>query len=232
MVTVSSVSANPPSPWRVGLRGAQANLLPGLALQAGALVLVAAYYRHDATRELLGRLSAWRVETGFAFSFVSTALFGAGLPLLYLWLRAATRTRYDARQCAALILFWAYKGVEVDALYRLMAFCFGAGHDVRIIAVKSFFDQFVYCPFFAVPITVLAYEWIESRFDGPAVWADLRAGGWYRRRGMTVLLSSFGVWLPAVFIIYALPTPLQLPLQNLVLCFYTLLVAHVTRRNP
>ena len=222
---------SPDSPWRTGLRGARANLLPGLALQAGALALAVAYYRHDATRELLGRLAAWRVETGFAFSFVSTALFGAVLPLLYLWSRSATRTRYRASQAAAIIAFWAYKGVEVDALYRLMAFLFGAGHDVRTIAVKTFFDQFVYCPFFAVPLTVLIYEWIESRFDRRAVLADLRAGGWYRRRGMAVLISSFGVWLPAVCIIYALPTPLQLPLQNLVLCVYTLQVAHVTART-
>jgi hypothetical protein len=219
------------SPWRAGLRGARANLLPGLALQAGALALVLAYYHHDATRELLGRITVWHLEAGYAFSFVSTALFGAVLPLLYLWSRSATRTRYDARQCAAIIAFWAYKGVEVDALYRLMAHWFGTGHDVRTIALKSFFDQFIYCPFFAVPVTALVYEWIETRFDRRAVLADLRAGGWYRRRGLVVLISSFGVWLPAVCIIYALPTPLQLPLQNLVLCFYTLQVAHVTARK-
>ncbi len=231
MAEIFSDSRAPESPWRAGLRGARANLLPGLALQAGALALVIAYYRHDATRELFGRLATWRVETGFAFSFVSTALFGAVLPLVYLWSRSDTRTRYNARQSAALIAFWAYKGVEVDALYRLLAFFFGTGHDVRTIVVKAFFDQFIYCPFFAVPVTVLAYEWIEARLDRGAVLADLRAGGWYRRRGMAMLLSSFGVWLPAVCIIYALPTPLQLPLQNLVLCFYTLLVAHVTRRK-
>jgi hypothetical protein len=35
--------------------------------------------------------------------------------------------------------------------------------------------------------------------------------------------------VPAVAIIYLLPTPLQLPLQNIVLCFYTLVVAHQVR---
>ncbi len=219
------------SPWRAGLRGARANLLPGLALQAGALALVLAYYWHPPTREVLGRLAVWRLELGFTFSFVSTALFGGLLPLLYLWSRAATRARYDVRQSTALIALWAYKGLEVDVWYRLMALSFGEGHDVTTIALKSFFDQFVYCPFFAVPITVLAYEWIESGFHHRTVLADLRAPGWYRRRGMGVLTLSFGVWLPAVCIIYALPTALQLPLQNLVLCFYTLLVAHLTERT-
>jgi hypothetical protein len=217
--------------WRAGLHGARANLLPGLALQAGALALVLAYYWHPPTRDLLGRLAVWRIETGFTFSIVSTAFFGGLLPLLYFWSRAATRTRFNGLQALALVAFWAYKGIEVDLWYRFMAWCFGEGVDVRTIVLKSFFDQFVFCPFFAVVVTVLAYEWIETRFDHRAVLADVRAGGWYWRRGLGVLVSSFGIWLPAVGIIYALPTPLQLPLQNLVLCFYTLLVAHLTARK-
>jgi hypothetical protein len=59
------------------------------------------------------------------------------------------------------------------------------------------------------------------------VVADIRAGGWYRRRVLHVLISNLGVWVPAVCIIFALPTPLQLPLQNIVLCFFSLLLAHV-----
>lgn len=219
------------SPWRTGLRGARANLLPGFALQAGALALVLAYYFHDSTRAQLERLLAWRAATGYAFGIVSTVVFGALLPLLYLRMRRETRTRYDLRQSAALVVFWAYKGLEVDVLYRFMAFLFGHGHDAGTILLKMFADQFIYGPFFAVPGTVLAYGWIESRFATRALIADVREGGWYRRRGLGVLISSFAVWLPAVAIIYALPTPLQLPLQNLVLCFYTLIVAHVTARK-
>lgn len=219
------------SPWRAGLRGARANLLPGLVLQVFALTLVLAYYYHGPTRELLSRLAAYRSETGFAFSFISTSLFGAVLPLIYLWSSPLTRSRYDWKQGAVLIVFWALKGVEVDALYRAMAWIFGTGVDVRTIVLKGFVDQFIYCPLVAVPGTVLAYEWIESHFSARTVLADLRAGHWYRRRGLAVLCSSYGVWLPAVGVIYALPTPLQLPLQNLELCFYTLLVAHVTKRK-
>jgi hypothetical protein len=48
---------------------------------------------------------------------------------------------------------------------------------------------------------------------------------------LPTLIANFGVWVPAVAIIYALPTPLQLPLQNLVLCFFTLLLAHLNRRQ-
>jgi hypothetical protein len=55
----------------------------------------------------------------------------------------------------------------------------------------------------------------------------MAGGQWYRRKVLPVLISNLGVWVPTVCIIYALPTALQLPLQNLVLCFFTLLLAHV-----
>lgn len=61
--------------------------------------------------------------------------------------------------------------------------------------------------------------------------ADFRTRGWYARTVLPTLIANFGVWVPAVAIIYALPTPLQLPRQNLVLCFFTLLLAHLNRRQ-
>lgn len=227
---MSTIAATSEPPWRAGLRSARANLVPGLALQAVALALVLAYYGHAPTREALGRLAVWRSELGFAFSIVSTALFGGVLPFLYLRLLPATRDHYDWRQGAAVIGFWAYKGFEVDLFYRGLAAFVGEGHDFSTIAAKSVIDQFIYSPLFAVPTTALFFQWNRLHLDGAALLADLRAGGWYRRRAVPLLVSNLGVWLPAVCIIYAMPTPLQLPLQNLVLCFFTLLLAHLTRR--
>ncbi len=219
------------APWRSGVRSARANLVPGLVLQVAALALVLAYYRDDATREVLGRLVEWREDVGVGLSIVSTGFFGGLLPMVYLKLRRATRGRYSVAQAGAITAFWAYKGFEVDLLYRLLARFVGEGNDVGTIAVKTVIDQFVYCPLVAVPVTVLFYEWVMARFDAGAVRADVRAGRWIWRRVVPVLISNVGVWLPAVCIIYALPTALQLPLQNLVLCFFTLLVAHQMKRE-
>ncbi len=227
---MSTQAMTPEAPWRAGLRSARANLLPGFVLQAAAIALVTAYYRHEPTRAVLTRLAEWRLEVGVVSSVLSTGFFGGLLPLLYLWLRPATRSHYNVRQGAAITLFWAYKGLEVDLFYRLLAHTIGEGHDVATIATKTLIDQFVYCPILAVPATVLLYEWVAHRFDRGAVVADIRAGGWVRRRLVPVLISNLGVWLPGAAIIYTLPTPLQVPLQNLVLCFFTLLVAHQTRR--
>jgi hypothetical protein len=61
------------------------------------------------------------------------------------------------------------------------------------------------------------------------IFADFKKPDWYRRKSLSMLISNLGVWLPTVCIIYSLPSALQIPLFSIVLCFYTLLVAHMSR---
>jgi hypothetical protein len=226
---MSPQTSNPETPWRVALRGARATVLPGLVLQAGALTLVLAYYYHAPTRRLLERLSEFRAEEGFIFGIVSTGLVGGAIPFLYLRSRRATRGRYTWAQGAGLIAFWAYKGLEIDLFYRFLARFVGERVGVATIAQKMAIDQFLYCPLFAVPVTVFVYALVDARYEVGPVLADWWRPRWYRRRVLPVMISNLAVWIPMVCIIYALPTPLQLPLQNLVLCFFTLLLAHITQ---
>lgn len=228
---MSTVVVHDEAPWRAGFRSAKANAVPGFVLQLLALALVTAYYQHDGTRSALNRLAAWREDVGVISAILSTGFFGGLLPVLYLRARHATRADYSWAQGTVIIGFWAYKGFEVDLLYRLLARFVGPDNDVSTIAIKTVIDQFVYCPLLAVPTTVLVYDWVGTRFDTAAWLRDIRAAGWFRRKILRLLISNIWVWLPTVCIIYALPTALQLPLQNLVLCFYTLLVAHLSRRS-
>lgn len=214
-------------PWRAGLRGARALALPGFVLQAVALSLVLAYYYHPATHEAVNSLAAFRDRTGIVFGIISTGLCGGLIPFLYLRARLRTRHRFTWGGGATLTAFWAYKGIEIEIWYRLLARFVGDDTGVGTIATKMFLDQFIYCPVIAIPATVIVYAWIETGFDFSKVVSDIRLGTWYRRRVLPVLISNLGVWVPTVCIIYALPTPLQLPLQNIVLCFFTLLLAHV-----
>jgi hypothetical protein len=204
--------------------------VPGLVLQALALALVWSYYHSPVANAALARLMEFRRQTGFCFAMGSTAFFGGFLPFVYLRLlrREGCRPRYDWPQGIALTAYWAYKGFEVDLFYQILAASIGSGHRPGTILPKALIDQFLYCPLIAVPVMVIVYGWIDAHFDPAPVEADFRGRRWYLRRVLPVLLSNFGVWAPAVAIIYALPTPLQLPLQNLVLCFYTLLIAHQT----
>jgi hypothetical protein len=218
--------------WRSGLRGARANLLPGVILQLAALGLVVGYYNISGVHNALTRLVEIRQAAGLGFGMASTALFGGVLPLLYI--RFARRIgdgnpRYGWIQGIGLTAFWAYKGLEIELWYRLQAHVVGSGHEATTIAVKVFLDQFVFSPALAIPDTAAAYQIVDGRFDWNGLFADMRAPGWYRRRVLPVLISNLGVWMPAVAVIFALPTPLQLPLENIVLCFFTLIVAHQTR---
>ncbi|HEY5080241.1 MAG TPA: hypothetical protein VII43_10350 [Opitutaceae bacterium] len=222
------------APWRSGLRGARANFVPGAALVLASLVLVIGYYREPGVHRALTRLLEIRQSSGLGFGIVSTALFGAVLPLLYIRFgRRAGRGApgYGAGRGLCLTAFWAYKGIEVDVWYRLQAHWIGSGHDATTIAVKVFLDQFVYCPAFAVPVTTAVYQLVQAWPDRRGFLADVSAPGWYRRRVLPVLIANAGVWIPAVAVIYALPTPLQLPLQNIVLCFYTLVLVHQMRAD-
>jgi hypothetical protein len=228
---MSADSARHEAPWKAGLRGARANLGAGLVLQAVALAIVLAYYHHLPTRNAFERLVAFRAQTGLVFGMISTGLFGGVLPFLYLRSNPETRAHHGRREGVTLTAFWAYKGLEFEILYRVLAHVVGTGHDVATIATKAFLDQFVYSPAFAIPVTVLVYQWCALGFSARAVVADFRTPGWYGRTVLPTLIANLGVWLPAVAIIYALPTPLQLPLQNLVLCFFTLLLAHLNRRR-
>ncbi len=228
------MSANPvmsEPPWRAGLRSARANLGPGLVLQAAALVAVLAYYHHAPTRAAFEQLMAFRGRTGFVFGILSTALFGGVLPFIYLRSNPETRPHHGWREGAALTAFWGYKGIEIELLYRGLARFVGPGNDAGTIVIKTLFDQGVYSPVLAVPTIAIFYQWCTSGFSGRVVMADLRTPGWYGRTALPTLLANLGVWLPAVAIIYALPTALQLPLENLVLCFFTLLLAHLNRRK-
>lgn len=217
------------APWKAGLRSARANLLPGLALQAFALAILLGYCFWPPVHDALVRLAELRVRTGVAFGVVSTALFGGLIPLLYLKANPATRADMSWPLGLALIAFWAFKGLEIGAWYLFMAWCFGEAASLHVIALKALLDQFVYCPLWAIPTTALVYQWCRAGFSTRAVAADLRKPRWYARRVLPMLLANLGVWLPVVCIIYALPTPLQLTLQNVVLCFFTLMLAHLSR---
>jgi hypothetical protein len=232
MSEISSLSSAPlEAPWRAGWRAGRANLVPGLVLWLVGLVLVVAYYYHAPTHAALEHLTQLRARTGFWFPIIGTLICGGLLPILYLRRDPAVRRDYQLKNCIFILTFWAYKGVEVELWYRLLAHVIGPGNDVRTIALKGVLDQFLYSPFFAVPITVLVFAINHAGLRFAPVLADIRAGGWYRRHILPTVIANAGLWIPVVCLVYALPLALQTLLFDLVLCFCILLVAHITRRK-
>ena len=206
------------------------NVLPGLALQAFALVLLLAYYLASGARPAFDTVAGWKVRYGWGYSAAATAIFGGLIPYLYL---LASGRIAQARRRAEFwfyLLFWGYRGLEVDLLYRLQAFLFGDKLQLAVIAPKVLVDQLIYNPFIAAPVQVVFFLWKERGFSFRATRPDLNFG-YLATAVAAVLFSSWMVWLPAVSIIYSLPLALQIPLFNLVLCFWVLLLTFVAQRS-
>jgi hypothetical protein len=214
------------------LRGARANLLPALALQAFALSLVLGYNHSVALKQALDQLGELKRTGGYGFSTLSTLVFGGLIPFGVLLLSGKVPRGERRAQLVFYATFWAWKGIEVDAFYRSQALLFGDESSLQVIATKTLVDQFVYNPLWAAPTQTLFFLWKDSQFSLIKTQQALRndAGfGPFWRRLLTVLLATWAVWIPAVSIIYSLPSALQLPLFNLVLCFWCLLLSFVSR---
>ena len=75
------------------------------------------------------------------------------------------------------------------------------------------------------------YDWKDAGFRWAAPLADLRAGRWYYRRILPVMIAVWAVWIPTVCCVYALPLALQLPLASVMNCLWAILFSHLTIRQ-
>lgn len=215
------------APWHAGWRSAKALFRPGLVLQGMALGLVLSYYYLPNAREGFAALARWRTNGGYLFSGCASALCGGLLPFLYLRFSNPNRSAYPWPHLIFFMAFWAWKGAEVDLLYRTLTALYGDEPTVPIVVRKVLTDQFVYNVFYAAPVGNLFFAWKDAGFNWSPVIADVRSGGWYGRGVLPVLIGVWAVWIPVVSCVYALPAPLQIPLFNVVLCFWSLLFAHI-----
>ena len=215
----------------MGARAARANLGPGLALLAFAAALLIGYYTVSPVTAALDAIGTLKTRFGLGFAVVSTCLFGAVLPALIQ--RALGRPAHPRlTHFLVVAAFWSVVGVEVDLLYRLQSLVFGDGRDPLTLTLKVFVDMGIWVPLWAAPTTVALYQWNDLRHRVPGA-VPFRASGtlrrWYAGRVVPMVISNNAVWTPSVFIIYALPPALQLIVMNLILCFWSLIVALQTR---
>jgi hypothetical protein len=200
---------------------------PGLVLQAVALLLLLLYYGVPASRAAFDTVADIKTAYGWRYAAVATALFGGLLPCVVLLL-LGERSQRPWADMLFITLFWAYKGVEIDFFYTLQGVWFGTEPSFATIAKKTVVDQFGYSVFWAAPTTALAYLWKNVGYQARPFWQGVNRDLFLRQIPL-MAFSNWLVWLPAVCIIYCLPMSLQLPMFNLVLCFWVLLVAFLTK---
>ena len=206
------------------LEGLRQNFIPGIILWIMGLGLVGTYYLVGTARPLFFQIITWKQDFGYFYSAISTALFGGLIPFIFLRLTGKGDKSNLLQYGSIFVLYWAIRGVDVDAFYRLQAMFFGTGVDWRTIVCKVLVDQFVYCIFWATPVTALFYAWMDVGFSAKRLKAEKN---WSEIFDLILIftVSTWMVWIPGTAIIYSLPSPLQIPLFNLTLCFFVILVS-------
>lgn len=219
-------------PLLIGLKAARANLVPGLMIQVTMLAVVLAYYSHEPTRDVLNVIAQWKERYGYVFSVLLSIAAGAVLPemLKVLYFQRFVVRRKNIVELIFAAVFWGAMGTVVDTLYRLQAVWFGSEFTFTVLVKKVLVDQFIYCPLFAAPMTVWAYQLKERAFATEGI-SRFFTMEFYRSNVLPTLIASWGVWIPLVSIIYSLPPSLQIPLFGLALSFWVLLVTYMTSRS-
>lgn len=206
------------------------NLLPGLVLQAFALAIVCTYFFVPGSQPVFAWFGVLKQQFGYGYSFVATAFFGGLLPFLYLWFTNGLDIRRNVIGLLVFYLvFWGLKGMEVDFFYRLQGEWFGYDNNLATIASKTAVDQFIYSAFWAAPGITIVYLWVAHGYNVKAWW-DAMDREFFCVKIPTVIFSNWLVWIPAVSIVYSMPQDLQIPLFNLVLCFWVLLLAILNKK--
>jgi hypothetical protein len=212
----------------------RANLLPGSVIICVVIAVTIGYFSWPPVTQLLDAWQQWQEHGGVLAAMLTTALAGAVLPAL---VQRLMGMKQSSAVVTFLALFWATKGIEVRYLYRLQEWLFGPslGTDgsmiVSTVVQKVLFDQYVYVPVWAVPSLAVAYLLAAHEVRFRQAWAALN-GRWVRTQLLPLLLANQFVWVPAVTFIYLLPLGLQVPIQNLVLLFWSLVALVLSARQP
>jgi hypothetical protein len=127
------------------------------------------------------------------------------------------------------VVFWGLKGVEVDFFYQLQGGWFGYEKNIKTIVTKVAVDQFLYSALWAAPMITITYLWLEHGFSFRACSTAITKS-FVLVKIPTVIFSNWLVWIPAVSIVYSMPQDLQIPLFNLVLCFWVLILAVLNKK--
>lgn len=195
---------------------------------------VVAYYHAPSARGIFDALAAWKGQWGYFYSSVSAVIAGAVIPEL-LRILVFQKGRPDHRNLGNFLfaaIFWGYNGMQVDALYRLQAVVFGSEADFFTVLKKVLVDQLLYCPLLAAPLSVIAYDWRAHHFRRE-VLPGFFTREYYRNSILPTLFANWGVWIPIVSALYALPSLLQIPLFSLALSLWVILFTWMSeQRTP
>jgi len=210
--------------WQEAIAAVRKNILPGWILQVLLMVFLAAYLWFPPMHSLLEEVAKLKSQSGYLFGFVSYALAAGLLPEVLRFVvfqRCRLRPGNGFDLWTACVL-WGVMGVFVDIFYRFQIFLFGSEANFPTILKKVLVDQLLYAPFFAVPLSIFLFAWRDRRFRLSAV-RSLLSAKFYLKHIFPVTFANWGIWVPAVTLIYFMPGLLQVPVASLIQAFWVLI---------
>lgn len=202
------------------------NLVPGIFLQIIACIIGACYFLWPSAQPVFVFVGELKSNNSTLFAIISTALFGGLIPYLYLLFSGSIKFK-AVKQLFFYCGLWALLGFTVDYFYSWQAIWFGNEVTVKTIAIKTFVDQFLFSAFITCPFMTLAYVWKDEQFAFSALKTAINKQ-FFTVKIPSLVISNWLVWIPSVCLIYSMPPALQLPLFNVVLCFFVIVLAVLT----
>ena len=206
------------------------NLLPGIVLWIFGTSLILGYYYLSPVQIFLDRMASLKDAYGFLFSFVSMGLFAGFIPAFVATIIGHIPKHRRFQDIIFYTIFWSYKGMEIDLLYRIQVVLFGEGSDFLTLTYKTIVDQFVYMPLIATIPLLILYRWKDLDYKTHKVVGQLKTKAFWAQVPL-VVISCWIVWIPAVYMIYWFPPSLQLAIANLIECFWALMLIVLTGSN-
>ncbi|MDF3129639.1 hypothetical protein P0Y35_10580 [Kiritimatiellaeota bacterium B1221] len=218
----------PPSIWHTIKAALIQNRFPAIVLQIFAACILGLYFGMESLRPAFETIGELKASAGILFAILSTALFGGLIPWGVMARRGRIPPGLKVRYFFFYVIYWAVQGAFVDTFYTFQTVWFGSGTDFKTLLYKMLIDQGPWNLLWATPVGLVFYGWKNCGFS----WSRFRK--LYTPKLIihsyaTIQFSSWMVWIPAVLMIYSLPPDLQVPLFNLVLCFFSLILTFVTR---
>jgi len=205
----------------------RANLGPGVLLWVVAMAVVGSFFWWPAARPAFETVAGWKATGGFLYSFVATAVFAGLIPWLVTRVLPASRAQSTWSGLVFLLVFWGYRGIEIDLFYQLQSALFGTEGTWQTITVKVMVDMLVYNVVWAASLQLIAYRWKNGGFRSTA-FRDFTWKRHFSHDFPIAVLSTWLVWIPVVALTYSLPPDLQIPVFNLAACFWSLVVSTLT----
>jgi hypothetical protein len=220
------------TPFQIGFRSARALLVPAVILVLAGLALVITNYNVPAVGGALAHVAEWKRAYGLGFVIGSSALLAGFAPWLLRMVIPGLRPAKPVPELLFSLGWWVSMLIVVDAFYRFLGMLFDdrGWPFAAVVMAKVLCDQLLFTTFLAAPANALSHLWKDSGYSFAALRREL-GPGWFRRWVLPNLIPNYMVWFPGVALVYSMPANLQLPMANLIGCFWSLMCIQISARS-